>query len=107
MTDASNPNVLAIPPYEWKQEGVFLDADGKEVRAYDDVLLTRDILIENDPNAKYTIPAGTAATVLFFQSERDGVAELECYWPEDSFSFGFEETRRLKLHQCNEDKWPR
>lgn len=94
------------PPYDWKHEGVFADADGAAVRPYDDVVLTRDIPIEGDDAGPYRVPAGTIATVLFFQSEADGVADLECYRPEDSFSFGFEETRRLRLHIRNEDKYP-
>lgn len=95
-----------LPEYEWLQEGDFADADGNRVRAYDDVVLLRDIAIERDEDGPYRIPAGTTATVLFLQREADGFADLECYWPDDSFSLGTEQTQWLRLHLRAEDKYP-
>lgn len=114
MSDAHAPPerrreqfLASLPQYEWRQDGTFLDIDGSSVRAYDDVLLLDEIAIEGDVEGAFVIPAGTVATVLFFQAEADGVAELECYWPENGFSFGFACTNRLRLHMANEQKYPR
>lgn len=93
------------PQYEWRQDGTFSDIDGASVRAYDDVVLLDDIDIEDGDGKLHTIPSGTVATVLFFQAELDGLADLECEWPEDGFSFGFAPTNRLRFHMSNEAKY--
>lgn len=97
--------MIRPPEYEWLHDGAFTDADGASVRPYDDVVLLDEIPIEGDDAGPYRIPAGTIGTVLFFQQEDDGVADLECYWPAGGFSFGFAQTRRLRLHQRGEDKY--
>lgn len=93
-----------VPEYVWLHEGVFKDADGEAVRPYDDVKLTREVSGECKNHHPIRIPSGTLATVLLFQSEADGVAQLECYWPADSFSFCIERTDRLRFSRRAEDK---
>jgi len=104
---ADNPDASKLPKYEWRCEGSFAGADGRAVRNYDDVILLTDIPLEGDESSQHRIPAGTIATVLFFQTEPDGYADLECSWPADGFSFGWARTDSVKLHMTTEEKWPR
>src|SRR5579871_4695385 len=88
----------------WVQEGAFADADGNSVRAYDDVMLTREIPVEAGVRTQVaSVPAGATGTVLFFVPGIDGVAELEIAVADNAFTFGIEETRRLRLHTTNEE----
>jgi len=89
-----------------EQHGSFDDADGRLVRAYDDVVLLRDVLPENDADAAYVARAGSTGTVLFFSINPDGVAliELNEWGPTVCV---FEDQRFLKLHMTNEEKYPR
>lgn len=82
---------------DWTQDGAFLGADGKPVRAYDDVVLLRDIAPENDPASPYVVPAGTTATVLFFSERAEGVAQLELNWDTTAVVLGYEDQRYLRL----------
>ncbi len=90
----------------WEQEGSFAGADGRSVRAYDDVALLRDVLPENDVNAAYLAKAGSTGTILFFSTRPDGVAQIELNdW--GSVVLAYEDQRYLKLHMTNEEKYPR
>jgi hypothetical protein len=92
----------------WKQEGAFDGADGRPVRAYDDVVLLRDVLPENDPNADFLARAGAIGTVLFFSNRPDGVAQIELdNAPWNAVVLAYEDQRFLKLHMTNEEKHPR
>ena len=92
----------------WVQEGSFLGADGRPVRAYDDVVLLREILPENDPAAVHVVSANTTGTILFFSTRPDGVAQLELNWlPGQGCIIGYEDQRYLQLHMTNEEKYPR
>jgi hypothetical protein len=89
-----------------EQDGSFDDADGRLVRAYDDVVLLRDVLPENDADAAYVARAGSTGTVLFFSINPDGVAQIELNeWAPTVCVF--EDQRFLKLHMTNEEKYPR
>jgi hypothetical protein len=91
----------------WVQEGSFEGTDGHRVRAYDDVVLTREIPVRDGVRTTVaSVPAGTVGTVLFFVPGPTGLAELELNVL-GGFAFGIEETRRLRLHQTNEEKYPR
>ncbi|GEM_PF-1795505 len=98
---------LDVEAANWTQDGAFQDADGKAVRAYDDVVLLRAIAPENDPQAAYDVPVGTTGTVLFFSERPDGVAQLELYWRPEAVVLGYEDQRYLRLHMTNEEKYPR
>jgi len=90
----------------WEQEGSFVGSDGRPIRAYDDVVLLRDVLPENDPDAGYLAKAGSTGTVLSYSTKREGVAQLELYaW--NTVVLGYEDQRFLKLHMTNEEKYPR
>ena len=91
----------------WTQDGTFRGADGVAVRAYDDVVLLRDIKPENDPSAADVVPAGTTGTVLFFSTRSDGVAQLELSWRPRQVVIGYEDQRFLRLHMTNEQKYAR
>jgi hypothetical protein len=92
----------------WKQEGWFQGADGRRIRAYDDVTLLRDVLPENDGNAAYLARAGSTGTVLFFSSRPDGVAQIELeFGPWNAVVLAYEDQRFVKLHMTNEEKYPR
>ncbi|MBC7669621.1 MAG: hypothetical protein H7236_14510 [Gemmatimonadaceae bacterium] len=91
----------------WTQDGSFRGADGKPVRAYDDVVLLRDIVPENDPKSPYIVPAGTTGTILFFNERADGVAQPELDWDPVAVVLGYEDQRHLRLHMTNEEKYPR
>jgi hypothetical protein len=82
---------------EWTQDGVFMDADGVPVSAYQDVVLLREIPIELSEDGPYRIPAGTQATVLMFVPGHGGVAQLECHWPEGTWQIGYEKTSQLRF----------
>jgi len=90
----------------WTQDGAFPDVDGKLVRAYDDVTVLVPTLLENDPGGAYVVPAGTVGTVLFHCGDAEGVVQLELYWPEGSFVFGYARPRDVRLHQTSEQKYP-
>ena len=93
---------------DWTQDGAFMDADGRRVRCYDDVVLSRSISVDGGVRTSVSeVPAGTICTVLFFSTGSIGVAQLECYVGEDAFTFGYEELSKLKLHMTNEEKYPR
>ena len=89
-----------------EQDGSFDGADGRLVRAYDDVVLLRDVLPENDADAAYVPRAGSTGTVLFFSIRPDGVAQIELNeW--GRVVIAYEDQRFLKLHMTNEEKYPR
>jgi len=93
---------------EWTQEGAFIGSDGRSVRCYDDIILSRAIPVDGGVRtAVGEVPGGTIATVLFYSTGPVGVAQLECYVGEDAFTFGYEELSRLKLHMTNEEKYAR
>jgi hypothetical protein len=93
----------------WTQDGAFSGADGKSIRAYDDVALLREAPIESSQfeTKLKTAPAGTTGTVLFFTPGPDGVAQLELNLDAQGLCFAIEETRFLRLHMTNEEKYPR
>jgi len=86
---------------------VFPDAEGAAVRAYDDVVLLRPTLPDNDANADYVIPAGTIATVLFHGGDAETPLQLEADWPKDGFCIAYSLPSDVKLHTTNEEKYPR
>ncbi len=93
---------------DWTQDGAFIGSDGRPVRCYDDVVLSRPIPVEGGVRTDVTeVPAGTTGTVLFYSRGPVGIAQLECDVGEDAFAFGYEELWRLKLHMTNEEKYPR
>ena len=99
---------LDVEATSWTQDGTFCGADSRPVRAYDDVVLLRDIKPENDPASPYVVPAGTTGTVLFFSERVDGVAQIELDWlPDQAIVLGYEDQRFLRLHMTNEEKHPR
>lgn len=91
----------------WTQDGTFLDADGVAVCAYDDVSLLKAIPIEGDESSDYRVPVGTIGTVLFHSGDTGGCLQLELYWPEGSFVFGYCTPGDVRLHMTNEQKYPR
>jgi len=102
------PEVLDLSSTErWTQTGAFPDADGVAVRAYDDVAILKPALLENDPASAHVVPAGTIGTVLFHCGDATGVLQLELYWPEGSFVFGYARPQDVRLHQTSEQKYPR
>ncbi len=93
---------------DWTQEGAFTGSDGRSVRCYDDVVLSRTIPVDSGVRTDVDeVPPGTVGTVLFYSTGPVGVAQLECYVGEDAFTFGYEELSKLKLHMTNEEKYPR
>ncbi len=97
-----------IKPEEWTQDGTFAGSDGRPVRCYDDVILSRAIPVDGGVRTDLNeVPSGTIATVLFYSTGSIRLAQLECYVGEDAFTFGYEELSRLKLHMTNEEKYPR
>jgi hypothetical protein len=98
--------MTAMSAVEWTQDGSFEGTDGRPVRAYDDVVLFREIEVEGGFKTNVeTVPIGTIATVLFFTPGPDGIAQLECYVGEEGFTFGYCETNLLRLHMTNEEKY--
>ena len=91
----------------WRQDGAFPDAEGAAVRAYDDVVLLKPALPENDFSAAYIIPAGTTATVLFHGGDAETPIQLEADWPENSFCIAYALPADVQLHQTNEQKHAR
>jgi hypothetical protein len=93
---------------EWTQDGTFIGADGRPVRCYDDVVLSRPIPVSGGVGTEVAeVPAGTICTVLFYSLGPVGAAQLECDVGEDAFTFGYEELAHLSLHMTNEEKYPR
>ncbi len=93
---------------EWTQDGAFAGSDGRLVRCYDDVILSRSIPVEGGAGTDVEeVPPGTIGTVLFYSTGPVGVAQLECYVGEDAFTFGYEKLSKLKLHMTNEEKYAR
>jgi hypothetical protein len=93
---------------ECTQEGAFTGSDGRSVRCYDDVVLSRTVPVDGGVRTDVDeVPPGTVGTVLFYSTGPIGVAQLECYVGEDAFTFGYEELSKLKLHMTNEEKYPR
>jgi hypothetical protein len=88
----------------WTQEGLFLDADGNQVGAYDDVVLLEPTLPENDPAAAYIAPAGTVGTVLFHCGVGDGLLELELSWTPVSTVIGYAKPSTVRLYRMAEEK---
>lgn len=91
---------------DWKQEGAFDGADGRAVRAYDDVEFLRDAAVENDPNTIYPVKAGETGTVLMFVPGPDGLAQIELE-SRPSVVLAYEQLSFLRLHMTNEEKYPR
>ena len=107
------PGITCAPVFDvdaeaasWEQRGSFVGADGRSVRAYDDVVFLRDVLPENDLDAAYVAKAGSTGTILFFSTQPHGVAQVELNgW--NAVVLAYEEQRFLKLHVTNEEKYPR
>ena len=92
---------------EWTQNGAFAGSDGRLVRCYDDVILSRSIPVEGGVRTDASeVPPGTICTVLFYSTGPIGVAWLECDVGGDGFAFGFEEISQLRLHMTIEEKYP-
>ena len=91
----------------WTQDGTFPDVDGTPVRAYDDVILLEEILSDDDFGSQ--VPARTIGTVLFHCADAVGLLQLEVYpVPErDGVDIGYARPRQVRLHQTNEQKYPR
>ena len=90
----------------WTQEGTFADANGVEVRCYDDVALLEATSSEQDSaGSVIMLPAGTAGTVLFFSTGEPCWLELE--YETDGAVFGVVEAGKTTLHVRNEEKYPR
>ena len=103
---------LGVPAAEvraWDNgDGSFTGADGKAIKDYDDVLLTRPVPVTGGARWKGgDAQPGCVATVLMFSAGVRGVAQLECYCEPDGFAFGWEETSHLRLHKTTEEKWPK
>ena len=97
-----------IESEEWTQDGSFIGSDGRPIRCYDDVVLSRSIPVEGGVRTELEdVPSGTIWTVLFYSTGPVGLAQLECYVGEDAFTFGYEELSKLKLHMTNEEKYAR
>lgn len=93
---------------EWTQEGAFVGADGRVVRCYDDVVLSRSIPVEVvSGDFVGDAPAGTVGTVLFYSKGPVGVAQLELDIESNPMIIAHEELSRLSLHMTNEEKYPR
>lgn len=91
---------------DWIQEGAFKDADGVDVRCYDDIALLEAVASEPDEDGSViTLPAGTTGTVLFFSMGEPRWLELE--YETDGMVFGFVEAAKTKPHLRNEEKYPR
>ena len=90
---------------EWTQDGGFFGSDGRWVRCYDDVILSRPIPVESAVRTNVAeVPAGTICTVLFYSKGPAAKAELECCVGENAFAFGYEEVSALKLFATYEEK---
>jgi len=97
---------------DWRMEGSFQDPDGKSVRPYDDVVVSRPIEIAGGwlrDKVTETLPAGSIGTVLMFTAGPEGWTHLEMYRPESvgGFGFSYEKIEFLRLHMTNEEKYPR
>ena len=92
----------------WTQDGAFAGSDGRPVRCYDDVILSRSIPVDGGVGTAVSeVPPGTICTVLFYSTGPVGVAQLECYVGEHGFTFGYEEISKLQLHMTGDEKYPR
>jgi hypothetical protein len=94
---------------EWQDQGAFFDPDGKFIRCYDDVVVTRPIEIKDSRIGEevMALPAGSIGTVLMLTAGPEGWAHLEMYFGERRFGFGYEKIAFLRLHMTNEEKYPR
>jgi len=93
---------------EWTQEGAFFGGDGRPVRCYDDVVLSRPIPVEVDiGDFAGDAPKGTIGTVLFYSKGPVGVAQLELKLDNQPMIIAYEELSRLSLHMTNEQKYTR
>jgi hypothetical protein len=101
--DESEVGVWADAEY-----GGFADGDGKFVRVYDDIELSRPIPVSGgNPGDASEVGAGTICTVLGYTQGVRPIAHLECSVGGSAFAFGFEELNRLKLHKTSEEKYSR
>jgi len=90
---------------DWVQEGEFLDAGGKAVRSYDDVILLDAVPQHAAGNVSVEIiPSGSRCTVLFFTASAPQLVDLECYLDRQGFAFALVPADRLRLLQRREDK---
>ena len=93
---------------EWTQDGGFVGSDGRWVRCYDDVILSRPLAVEGGVRTDVAeVPVGTICTVLFYSKGPVGMAQLECDVGDDGLAFGEEELSAVKLFKTNEEKYPR
>ncbi|HVS17684.1 MAG TPA: hypothetical protein VMT18_03705 [Planctomycetota bacterium] len=71
---------MSRPTYDDEQTSV--DADGAMLRAWDSVVLVRELAATAQGNCEAmpaTIPAGTRATAIMLLDADEGVFDLECY----------------------------
>ena len=95
-------------PGEWTQDGAFAGSEGRLVRCYDDVVLLRSIAVSGGTAGRsVTMPAGTIGTVLFYSTGATPMAELEFRLEGHGIAFGQAGLMHLRLHQTNEQKYPR
>jgi len=89
---------------QWTQDGKFKDADGVDVRCYDDVVLLK--AAHSEPNTKgsiITLPAGTSGTVLFYTIGEPCWLQLE--YETDEIVLGVVEAANTRLYLRNEEKY--
>ncbi len=103
------PSVLGrMKAEEWTQDGAFVGSDGRPVRCYDDIILSRAIPVDEGFGTDVQrVEEGTICTVLFYSLRPVGMAQLECYVGKGAPIFGYEEISHLRLHMTNEEKYPR
>ncbi|MFC5371106.1 hypothetical protein ACFPIF_00995 [Brevundimonas faecalis] len=93
---------------DWTQDGSFIGNDGRSVRCYDDVVLSRPISVDAPMgNFQGDAPVGTVGTVLFYSKGPVGVAQIELYIADHPMVIGYEELSKLKLYMTNEEKYAR
>ena len=77
------------------------------MRACDDVVLLRETLSDDDFGSR--VQAGTIGTVIFHCGDATGLLQLEVYpQPERAgVEIGYAHPMDVRLHQTNEQKYPR
>ena len=92
---------------DWVMDGAFAGSDGRLIQQYDDVLLERPTRVTGGVRADVQeLPAGATGTVLMFTDGPQPIAQLECAFGQDGFTFGYQETAHLKLFRTTKEKWP-
>ncbi len=103
----SQLEIYELPPAErWDFDGTFVGADGRVVKACDDVEFLRDAAVENDPNTIYPVKAGETGTVIMFAPDPNGLAQIELEG-RPSVVLAYERLSFLRLHMTTEEKYPR